>query len=209
MADLRNAFTLKRVGAFLAVVVSVLTILGAAYTAGEWLFSPAATRSPAIIVREVTPLPDDRGVLIRFTVSNRATAPLFVDRIYFVQEMSPWNGILVWLSAEAKSVTLAVGDVLRRGMQAISERLERIAGEPRRTITKIPEQRGTAFVPDSLERVRQPIFEGERAKLDPQDQVDYRVEIRIPKAKERVRQAIEVEYEWNDGTPRRLRQRVP
>lgn len=101
---------LERIGKILAIVVAVLTIVTTIVTAAQWFFAPA-TRTPVIVVREFTPLPDHRGMLVRFSISNRATEPLYVDRIYFVQRQPAWAGAMAWIASTVRSVVLGLDDV--------------------------------------------------------------------------------------------------
>jgi hypothetical protein len=199
---------LERIGKILAIVVAVLTIVTTVVTAAQWFFAPA-TRTPVIVVREFTPLPDHRGMLVRFSISNRATEPLYVDRIYFVQRQPAWAGAMAWIASTVRSVVLGLDDARVKAMRALEGVLDRISPDFRRPITKVPEQRGRVSVfGGGTPRVRMPVFEGERSRLEPNEQADYRLEVVLPKADGRIEQAIELEYEWSDGTQRRLLKQV-
>jgi hypothetical protein len=70
-------------------------------------------------------------MFVLFSISNRATEPLYVDRIYFMQRQPAWVGAMAWIASTVRSVVLGLDDARVKAMRALEKRSRQdLAGFP-------------------------------------------------------------------------------
>ena len=202
--------TIKKVHIVIGAIVGLITIIASVYGLGEWLYRQAS-RSPKIVVRGQASnlIPDGYIVHLTFSVANRSQSFLYINKMRFIEKRGEDQevGASLWLFV-AESIE-----------QIYQWARERIPFEPskqgKKLVAKLPRERGVVTLTGA--NVEYPIFTGERIRLDPGEQKDYELELRVgtvgvaPVRSVRVAEVkgwIVVEYEGTGATAREVRRGV-